>query len=1019
MNPVPAKPANTAGSAKPVKPALSGKSTKPGLAGMTAKPAVSPTKPVAPAISVDKPVEPAKPAAKAKPIEPERAVAQPPQNLQRGPGRRTSDKLKPLVNRILSAECITKTLFELTEDLKELFDADKVTVYAIDRPKRQLFSRNFTSSNSSEIRIDISPKSLAGFVAASGRTLNVVDAYDNSELARIHPELSLDTQWDEKLGYRTKSCLVVALPHNKKLMGVLQIINKKDGSPFNDEDVRLAKELASTLGHSIVKMQSEIIDEKIQATAHAIHTAASLQEILIELRVPILQLFECKMVTIYACDKAKNEIYSQVRPGDTLEEIRLEISPASIAGCVALERKPVNIKNVNDQVELVKYHPELTFDKSWDTLSGEQAKSMLVCPLIHEGELMGVLQLVNKQNEEPFNVNDEKCILAIGQSLSLALYNQQKQAKTKPTKFSYLLNDGLLSQDELTQAITQARTTGLDIETIILDEFKIKRKDYGKSLEEFYKVPYVGYSDDVVLPQSLFTGLNTNFLAKNNWLPIEKSENKVTILIDNPANQDKIQNIKLIFSKKALEFKVGLKADIHDFLKVTPDGAGIDDESDDPVETEEVSSLLDALQNESEDTATVDTSDADDSNAISETDSTIVKLVNKILIDAYDMGVSDIHIEPGVGKKLMRVRYRKDGACRVYQEIPPMYKQAFISRIKIMSRLDIAERRLPQDGKIKMKYGKKEIEYRVATCPTVGGNEDAVLRILAASKPIPLEGMNFSPRNLEMIQTYAEKPYGLILVVGPTGSGKTTTLHSTLGHINKPDRKIWTAEDPVEITQDGLRQVQMLPKIGLDFARAMRSFLRGDPDVIMVGEMRDVETCAIGLEASLTGHLVFSTLHTNSAPETITRLLDMGMNPLNFADALLLIVAQRLVRTLCKACKEDYHPTQEEYDLLIQEYGGEELFNRNVAIPYSDELLLKKPVGCSKCTDTGYAGRTGIHEVLEGTDDIKRMVMKQALMEEIRDQAIKDGMTTLKQDGIWKVFKGDCDLKQVMSVCIV
>lgn len=348
-----------------------------------------------------------------------------------------------------------------------------------------------------------------------------------------------------------------------------------------------------------------------------------------------------------------------------------------------------------------------------------------------------------------------------------------------------------------------------------------------------------------------------------------------------------------------------------------------------------------------------------------------------------------------------------------------MYKQAFISRIKIMSRLDIAERRMPQDGKIKMKYGRKEIEYRVATCPTVGGNEDAVLRILAASKPIPLEGMNFSPRNLETIKEYAVKPYGLFLVVGPTGSGKTTTLHSTLGFINKPDIKIWTAEDPVEITQEGLRQVQMLPKIGLDFARAMRSFLRGDPDVIMVGEMRDVETCAIGLEASLTGHMVFSTLHTNSAPETITRLLDMGMNPLNFADALLLILAQRLVKTLCKECKEDYHLTREEYDQLIHEYGSEELFNEIVNIPYTDDLVIKKAVGCPACSDSGYAGRTGIHEVLKGTDDIKRMIMKQALMEELREQAIKDGMATLKQDGIWKIFKGDCDLKQVMAVCIV
>ncbi|MCH8157470.1 MAG: Flp pilus assembly complex ATPase component TadA, partial [Nitrospinae bacterium] len=251
----------------------------------------------------------------------------------------------------------------------------------------------------------------------------------------------------------------------------------------------------------------------------------------------------------------------------------------------------------------------------------------------------------------------------------------------------------------------------------------------------------------------------------------------------------------------------------------------------------------------------------------------------------------------------------------------------------------------------------------------------------------------------------------------PTGSGKTTTLHSCLGFINTPEIKIWTAEDPVEITQEGLRQVQMLNKIGLDFARAMRSFLRGDPDVIMVGEMRDSETCSIGLEASLTGHLVFSTLHTNSAPETITRLLDMGMNPLNFADAILLILAQRLVRTLCKKCKEDYHPSREEFDTLVKQYGEDQF--PKLGIEYTDDLMLKKPVGCAKCDNSGYAGRTGLHELLNGTTEIKHKIMKQVMVAELRQQAIKDGMTTLKQDGIYKIFKGDCDLKQVLSVCIV
>jgi len=626
--------------------------------------------------------------------------------------------------------------------------------------------------------------------------------------------------------------------------------------------------------------------------------------------------------------------------------------------------------------------------------------------------LMGIIQLVNKKGSEKFNATDQKNAQIISETLALAFFNQTKFVHQKPTKYSYLTNNGIITERELTEAIGKARRNQIDIETILLNELKVTRNDLGKSLEQFYKVPYLGYNSSVVLASSVFEGLNLSFLSKNFWVPVEKTGNKVVVLIDNPFNKDKIQNIKLIFPKKNVELKVGLKADIQDFLN-----SAVTDNDNVSTSVDEMSDLLHALKSEKDD-AIVEMEPEDNSlSAISEEDSTIVRLVNKILIDGYDQGVSDIHIEPGVGKDNMEVRYRIDGTCRVFQEIPPMYKQAVISRLKIMARLDIAERRMPQDGKIKVKYGGKEVEFRLATCPTVGGNEDAVLRILAASKPIPLDKMNFTRRNQDLIKVMATKPYGLILVVGPTGSGKTTTLHSTLGHINTRDKKIWTAEDPVEITQKGLRQVQMLPKIGLDFARAMRAFLRGDPDVIMVGEMRDVETCSIALEASLTGHLVFSTLHTNSAPETITRLLDMGMNPLNFGDALLLIVAQRLVRTLCKECKEDYHPSQKEFEILAREYGLEEF--RKLGIQYSNDLRLKKPVGCDKCNDTGYLGRTGIHEVLEGTDEMKRMIMSKTLVEDLRVQAIKDGMTTLKQDGILKIFKGDCDLKQVLAVCIV
>jgi type II secretory ATPase GspE/PulE/Tfp pilus assembly ATPase PilB-like protein len=332
-----------------------------------------------------------------------------------------------------------------------------------------------------------------------------------------------------------------------------------------------------------------------------------------------------------------------------------------------------------------------------------------------------------------------------------------------------------------------------------------------------------------------------------------------------------------------------------------------------------------------------------------------------------------------------------------------------------MARLDIAEKRKPQDGKIKFRLPtNRDIELRVATIPTASGNEDVVMRILAASEPMPLEALKMTDRNLEGFKKIAANPYGLILVVGPTGSGKTTTLHSALGYINQPERKIWTAEDPVEITQYGLRQVQVQPRIGFTFAAAMRSFLRADPDVIMVGEMRDEETAHIGIEASLTGHLVFSTLHTNSAPETITRLLDMGLDPFNFGDALLGVLAQRLVRTLCPACKEPYHPPAATFDELRDTYGPE--YFDQLGLAYSPDFMLHKAVGCSECSDLGYKGRVGIHELLLGSPEVKRLIQTRARMVEIRECAMQEGMTSLLQDGILKIIEGLTDFTQVKAV---
>jgi type II secretory ATPase GspE/PulE/Tfp pilus assembly ATPase PilB-like protein len=414
----------------------------------------------------------------------------------------------------------------------------------------------------------------------------------------------------------------------------------------------------------------------------------------------------------------------------------------------------------------------------------------------------------------------------------------------------------------------------------------------------------------------------------------------------------------------------------------------------------------------------------DEGEESSENDSLIVKLVNSIIIDAYMKGASDIHIESYRGSgRPTRIRIRVDGSLLDYRTIPNRYVRAVVSRIKIMSKLDIAERRVPQDGKILFHLAKgRSIELRVATMPVAGEQEDVVMRILAGTEPMRLAKLGLEGRNYQRLRAIVEQPYGMILVVGPTGSGKTTTLHSVMAHLNTAERKIWTAEDPVEITQYGLRQVQIAPKRGLTFARALRSFLRADPDVIMVGEMRDMETASIGVEASLTGHLLLSTLHTNNAPETVVRLLEMGLDPFSFADALLGVLAQRLVRTLCPDCKETYHPTREEYDNLIYEFGQEE-FLRTTGSPvdreYSDSLELSRrnENGCNSCSWTGYRGRIAIHELLASSDELKHLVVTGSPVAAIREQAVKEGMTTLKQDGIVKVLKGVTDIHEVRRVC--
>lgn len=578
------------------------------------------------------------------------------------------------------------------------------------------------------------------------------------------------------------------------------------------------------------------------------------------------------------------------------------------------------------------------------------------------------------------------------------------------SRYAFLLESGLLTRDQLKDAKELAEKEEKNLDAVLIETFEIPRGQIAESLKRHYDLPFRFFDQDTAVPHELLKPLKKSFLLENKWVPLSWDLNGVDILIDDPKDLIRTDQAQALMKHSNLRLHVGFAEDIEAFIHLFYDGEKKMEEGGKKDETD-IFGFMPEISFEEELYGEVEEEGGDKE----ENSGEIVRMVDQILISAFRQGASDIHIEPSpIGQKT-RIRYRIDGVCQEILELPNSLVRPLVSRIKIMARLDIAERRMPQDGKIKFKRkGIPPFELRVATLPTSGGLEDAVLRILIEADAMPLDKMELNERNLAELEKVIHQPYGLVLVVGPTGSGKTTTLHAALAEINKPGIKIWTAEDPVEISQEGLRQVECHPKIGLNFARIMRAFLRADPDVIMIGEMRDFETASIGIEASLTGHLVFSTLHTNSAPETVTRLLDMGLNPLNFSDSFLGVMAQRLVRRLCTNCRQGFAPKEDELAEMKALYGEDfddlESFR-------SGNLKLYKAVGCRECNNTGYKGRMGIHEFLVGSPEVKRLIKRSASTEEIFAQGAKDGMTTLMQDGIRKVLKGYTDLFEVRRVC--
>jgi type II secretory ATPase GspE/PulE/Tfp pilus assembly ATPase PilB-like protein len=795
-----------------------------------------------------------------------------------------------------------------------------------------------------------------------------------------------------------------------------------DGHPTGRDAMSAVLSPQSTAGGDV---NSRLAFQKsLQAVTNRIHATNNVDEIMLEVSNEICGLFNADRLTIYVTAEDKASIVSKVKTGlNSFRDLKLPLAEHSLAGYAGMSRKMMNLRDVYDDAELKSHNANLRFLQEVDKRTGYRTKQMLVAPILDApaGDLLGVAQLINSKAGGPFSPLAEEGMVELCKTLAIALKQRAKLAVPK-SKYDFLVADAKISAAELETAARNARKKAIDIETVLVEEFNVKPSQIGEALAKFFSVKYEPHKPDRVKPMDLLKNLKREYVAEHQWCPLEENPQGLLVMCLDPERVKASKVVNNIFPKARIKYVVTTLKEFKDTLDLLF-GAAAD--------LGDIGDLLEGLGNEEEG----DSAATDDLSAAA--DNELVKLVNKVIVDAYNQGASDIHIESYPGKAKTEIRFRRDGTLAPYIEVPASYRSALCARLKIMCDLDISERRKPQDGKIKFKkFGPLDIELRVATIPVQGGVEDIVMRILAAGEPIPLDKLGLTPHNLPRLKAVIENPYGLFFCCGPTGSGKTTTLHSVLGHLNTPDTKIWTAEDPVEITQKGLRQVQINRKAGMDFPTIMKAFLRADPDIIMVGEMRDKETTSIGIEASLTGHLVFATLHTNSAPESIVRLLDMGMDPFNFADALVGILAQRLAKRLCGKCKQPYNPGQDEIKGLLQEYCQELLhtpeFKKDAKVgfervykelvkTYGDDkgqFTFYRKAGCDACGNSGYKGRLGLHELLVGTDAIKKNIQEHARVAEMLATALEEGMRTLKMDGIEKVMQGVTDMAQVRAVCI-
>jgi type II secretory ATPase GspE/PulE/Tfp pilus assembly ATPase PilB-like protein len=788
-----------------------------------------------------------------------------------------------------------------------------------------------------------------------------------------------------------------------------------------------------------MSVQSEKSSPEItlQSLLEVIQEAPDIQSIKRILNKQILGVFQAEIAAIFLVKKSKQELVSWLLiPGDSLKNIVVPIRTNSIVGYVASKIKPVNLRNPYDFQELRRVGSELNFSDSYDRKANIRSKQVLAVPIVQYNTLIGVFQLINKKDDTAFTYEDEKEAKKLAELLATAFFTHGNFAKQTPPKYESLLAQKLLSRKELEQGLAKATELGEDPETVLLRDFQIPKRKMGELIAEFYSTSFADLEKVDNNPRELFQGIDIEYFENEELVPLSLNNGKLIVAVNNIEDQTPTSAIRKKVPKvKQVELAFALQEDIRSFWKRTKakylsapksvrkkQQEAIDTSLFDLLDkgqpqedvTEERVTVVERVVEPEKDIEKRGDIRLENSDDIKEPH--VDQLVAKVIERGYSTQASYIHIESYGLDDNGEVRYRIDGACSNPLRLSQQYVGKVVDRIKFLASLKRDERTRPQVGNFKFTTSEgKEIELRVATIPTANSNEDIVLSILPAPKPLVSLDKLMPFRLLPPFKEIIEQQQGIILVVGPNASGKTTTLHSALAHINTTEKKIWTAEYPVEIQQRRVRQVQVDPLMNYTYADALRAFLRADPDVIMIGDMQDPQTAVMAVDAALNGHLLLSSLPANSAAEGIIHCLNMGLDPTHLATALHGVLAQRLVRTLCEHCKEPYHPGRDEYDLLLESYGV--CFFDHINVMYSDDLVFHRANGCPKCNNNGYHGKTGLYELLVLNPIIRKLIMKRGPLDEIIEEAMINDMTLLLQEGIQLIFEGTTDCKELMSVC--